>query len=175
MYPLKWPSSLCIYRCSIFTYYFIIHFKEHINISSVIWIWNKQIIGNNIREKGMASVEKALLMLRNLPRIGLNTIRDLPEAAKNRKAQVITFITRLVLERVRVWIEVALFSIFYLEAKMPSSNWAQTIKVKLSACHVRELVLANQHLVIWEYQRSTTMRDISKSFTFYMIHFRKKL
>jgi hypothetical protein len=50
----------------------------------------------------MASVEKALLMLRNLPRIGLNTIRDLPEAAKNRKAQVITFITRLVLERVRV-------------------------------------------------------------------------
>lgn len=35
----------------------------------------------------MSSVEKALLMLRNLPRIGLNTIRDLPVAAKNRKAQ----------------------------------------------------------------------------------------
>lgn len=35
----------------------------------------------------MSSVEKALLMLRNLPRIGLNTIRDLPESAKNRKAQ----------------------------------------------------------------------------------------
>ena len=36
----------------------------------------------------MSSVEKALLMLRNLPRVGLNTIRDLPEAAKNRKAKV---------------------------------------------------------------------------------------
>lgn len=35
----------------------------------------------------MSSVEKALLMLRNLPRVGLNTIRDLPEAAKNRKAK----------------------------------------------------------------------------------------
>lgn len=35
----------------------------------------------------MSSVEKALLMLRNLPRVGLNTIRDLPEAAKNRRAQ----------------------------------------------------------------------------------------
>lgn len=35
----------------------------------------------------MSSVEKALLMLRNLPRVGLNTIRDLPVSAKNRRAQ----------------------------------------------------------------------------------------
>ncbi len=36
----------------------------------------------------MSSVEKALHLLRSLPRVGLNTIRDLPEAAKNRKLQV---------------------------------------------------------------------------------------
>ncbi len=36
----------------------------------------------------MSSVEKALLMLRNMPRVALNNIRDLPEAARNRKKQV---------------------------------------------------------------------------------------
>ncbi len=36
----------------------------------------------------MSSVEKALQMLKNLPRVGLNTIRDLPDAAKNRKLKV---------------------------------------------------------------------------------------
>lgn len=35
----------------------------------------------------MSSVEKALQMLKSLPRVGLNTIRDLPVSAKNRKAQ----------------------------------------------------------------------------------------
>lgn len=36
----------------------------------------------------MASVEKALLMLRNLPRVGLNNIRDLPIGAKQREKKV---------------------------------------------------------------------------------------
>ena len=36
----------------------------------------------------MASVEKALQMLRNLPRVGLNNIRDLPISAKNREKTV---------------------------------------------------------------------------------------
>jgi large subunit ribosomal protein L15 len=33
----------------------------------------------------MSSVEKALQMVRNLPRVSLNNIRDLPEYAKLRK------------------------------------------------------------------------------------------
>lgn len=44
----------------------------------------------------MSSVEKALLMLRNLPRVGLNNIRDLPEAAKARQKQVLFFENKII-------------------------------------------------------------------------------
>lgn len=37
----------------------------------------------------MASVEKALLMLRNLPRVALNNVRDYPEVIRERKKQVL--------------------------------------------------------------------------------------
>jgi hypothetical protein len=36
----------------------------------------------------MASVEKALQMLRNLPRVAIHNIKDLPEQIKMRKKQV---------------------------------------------------------------------------------------
>jgi hypothetical protein len=36
----------------------------------------------------MASVEKALQMLRSLPRVALNNIRDLPVSAKHRQKSV---------------------------------------------------------------------------------------
>ena len=36
----------------------------------------------------MASVEKALNMLRNLPRVAINNIKDLPERILLRKKQV---------------------------------------------------------------------------------------
>lgn len=36
----------------------------------------------------MSSVEKALLMLRNLPRVALNNIKEYPEIIRLRKKQV---------------------------------------------------------------------------------------
>lgn len=36
----------------------------------------------------MASVEKALQMLRNLPRVALNNIREFPEVIQERKKRV---------------------------------------------------------------------------------------
>lgn len=36
----------------------------------------------------MASVEKALLMLRNLPRVALNNIKEYPEILRLRRKQV---------------------------------------------------------------------------------------
>ena len=36
----------------------------------------------------MSTIEKALAMLRNLPRVSLNNIKDYPEFQKKRKLQV---------------------------------------------------------------------------------------
>jgi hypothetical protein len=38
----------------------------------------------------MASVESALQMLRNLPRVAIHNIKDLPEAIRARQAKVFT-------------------------------------------------------------------------------------
>lgn len=42
----------------------------------------------------MASVEKALLMLRNLPRVAINNVRDYPEVIRERKKQVLLNFSR---------------------------------------------------------------------------------